>query len=58
MREENKSKIRYRERDLEDFLKQQRSFEQSDIALNDTLNTAYSRLRELNESNRRWVKYN
>lgn len=53
-RAEYKAKIARKERELDDFQKSKRTLEQGGNNINDTLNSGYGRLRELQESYRRW----
>ncbi|TYC49060.1 hypothetical protein ESZ50_07385 [Weissella muntiaci] len=53
-RAEYQTKIKRKEADIEDFQKNQKSFEQSVNGFNETLNTAYGNLREVHDNDRRW----
>lgn len=55
-RADYKSKIMQKERDLENFQNRLKSFEQSDKNFNNTLNSGYGKLRELQERDRQWDK--
>lgn len=53
-RAEYKAKIAHKERDLDDYQRNRKSLEQSANGFNETVNTGYSRLRELQDNYRRW----